>query len=125
MKKILLIDDEKDFCLITKQNLELGGGYKVIIATSGKEGISAARRDKPDLILLDIIMPSLSGFDVLKRLKEISETLSIPVIMLTAVGTEAAKEMATSLYGEDYIVKPVRTDVLRAKIEEVLLRSKM
>lgn len=125
MKKILMIDDERDICLLIKQNLELGGDYKVVVAHSGKDGIAAARHEKPDLILLDIIMPVMSGFDVLKKLKEMSETCSIPVIMLTAVGTEEAKEKAMSLYNEDYIVKPVRTDVLKAKIEEVLKRVRM
>jgi DNA-binding response OmpR family regulator len=124
MKKILIVDDEKEFCLITKQNLELGGDYQVIIATSGKDGISAALRDKPDLILLDIIMPGLSGFDVLKKLKVMDETTTIPVIMLTAISAEAAKEKAVSLYNEDYLVKPVSTAILKTKIEEVLSRSK-
>ena len=125
MKKILIVDDERDICLLIKQNLELSGEYKVVIANSGRDGISAARHEKPDLVLLDIIMPGVSGFDVLKELKDKSETCSIPVIMLTAVGTEEAKEKALSLYNEDYLVKPVRTDVLKAKIEEVLKRGKL
>jgi DNA-binding response OmpR family regulator len=125
MKKILIIDDERDICLLIKQNLELSGDYKVIVAHNGKDGISAARHEKPDLVLLDIIMPGVSGFDVLRKLKEMEETCSIPVVMLTAIGTEEAKEKAMSLYNEDYLVKPVRTDVLRAKIEEVLKRGKL
>ena len=124
MKKILMIDDEKDICSLIKQNLELSGDHKVIIANNGKDGIAAAIHNKPDLILLDIIMPGLSGFDVLKKLKETEETTAIPVVMLTAVGTEEAKEKAMSLYNEDYLVKPVSTAVLRAKIEEVLSRGK-
>ena len=125
MKKILMVDDERDICLLIKQNLELSGDYKVIIANSGRDGISAARHEKPDLILLDIIMPGVSGFDVLRELKAKDETCPIPVIMLTAVGTEEAKEKAMSLYNEDYLVKPVRTDVLKQKIEEVLKRGKL
>jgi len=125
MKKILMVDDERDICLLIKQNLELRGDYKVIIANSGRDGISAARHEKPDLILLDIIMPGVSGFDVLRELKAKDETCSIPVIMLTAVGTEEAKEKAMSLYNEDYLVKPVRTDVLKQKIEDVLKRGKL
>ncbi len=125
MKKILMVDDERDICLLIKQNLELSGDYKVIIANSGRDGISAARHEKPDLILLDIIMPGVSGFDVLRELKAKDETCPIPVIMLTAVGTEEAKEKAMSLYNEDYLVKPVRTDVLKQKIEDVLKRGKL
>jgi DNA-binding response OmpR family regulator len=124
MKSILIIDDERGICSLIKENLELGGDYKVIIANNGKDGINAAIRNKPNLILLDIIMPGLSGFDVLKRLKEIDETTSIPVIMFTAVGTEEAKEKAMRLYNEDYLVKPVSVGVLKTKIEEVLKRGK-
>ena len=122
MKKILMIDDEKDLCELIKQNLELSGEYKVICANNGRAGISAARREKPDLILLDIIMPGVSGFSVLKELKEKEDTCSIPVIMLTAVDNEQVKEKALGLYDEDYLVKPVRSEVLMAKIEEVLKR---
>lgn len=125
MKKILMIDDEGDMCLLVKQNLEMGGNYKVIVAHDGKNGISAARHEKPDLILLDIIMPGMGGFDVLRKLKEMNETCSIPVIMLTAIGTEEAKEKAMSLYNEEYIVKPVQTEVLKSKIEEVLKRGRV
>lgn len=124
MRKILMIDDERDICLLIKQNLELSGSYKVTVATNGKDGIAAAAREKPDLILLDIIMPGMSGFEVLEKLKSRPETTAIPVVMLTAVGTEEAKEKAASLYNEDYIVKPVRTETLKSKIEEVLSRNK-
>lgn len=124
MKKILMIDDERDICLLVKQNLEISGDYKVIVATNGRDGIAAASREKPDIILLDIIMPGMSGFEVLEKLKTRTDTTSIPVVMLTAVGTEEAKEKAMSLYNEEYLVKPVRTDVLMAKIGEVLSRHK-
>lgn len=122
MKKILIIDDEKDFGFFVKQNLELVGGYSVIVATSGKDGIAAALRYKPDLILLDVIMPQMSGFEVLQELKNGTATTMIPVIMLTAVDTDEAKEKALGLYNEDYIVKPVAISELKAKIDAVLAR---
>lgn len=122
MKKILIIDDEKEFCMIVKQNLEMKGDYRVEVAADGNSGIAAALQNKPDLILLDIIMPGMGGFDVLRELKDKKETASIPVIMLTAVGSEEAKEKALSLYGEDYIVKPVLLGDLDAKIKAVLSR---
>jgi DNA-binding response OmpR family regulator len=124
MRKILMIDDERDICFLVKQNMEMSGNYKVIIANNGKDGISTASREKPDLILLDIIMPGMSGFEVLEKLKSRPDTTSIPVVMLTAVGTEESKEKAMSLYNEDYLVKPVRTEALKSKIEEVLSRRK-
>lgn len=124
MKKILIIDDEKDFCAIVKANLELSRDYNVITATSGKDGLRTAERDKPDLILLDIMMPEIDGFEVLKRLKENDKTVSIPVIMLTAKGDQESQEKAMQLYDEDYIVKPVETALLKSKIEDVLARFK-
>lgn len=122
MKKVLMIDDEKEFAMVVKQNLEMKGDYRVEIATDGKSGIAAALHHKPDLILLDIIMPGMGGFDVLRELKNKKETTSIPVIMLTAVGSEEAKEKALGLYDEDYIVKPVLLSDLDAKIRAVLSR---
>ena len=122
MKKVLMIDDEKEFCMVVKQNLEMKGDYKIEIATDGKSGISAALHHKPDLILLDIIMPGMGGFDVLRELKNNRETTSIPVIMLTAVGSDEAKEKALGLYDEDYVVKPVLLSDLDAKIRKVLSR---
>lgn len=123
MKRILIIDDEKDFCFFVKQNLELTGGYQVIVALGGKEGIASAGRYKPDLILLDVIMPMMSGFEVLQALKISKATTMIPVIMLTAVDTDDAKEKALGLYNEDYIVKPVAISELKAKVEAVLSRK--
>lgn len=122
MKKILMIDDEKEFCMVVKKNLEIKGDYTVEIATDGRSGISAAVHHKPDLILLDIIMPGMGGFDVLRELKNKQETTSIPVIMLTGVGGEAAREKALGMYDEDYIVKPVSLPDLNAKIRAVLSR---
>jgi DNA-binding response OmpR family regulator len=123
MKKILVIDDEKDFGFFIEQNLELTGLYNVIVATDPRDGIKAAVRQRPDLILLDVIMPEMSGFEVLRELKEHRATTSIPVIMLTAVDTDEAKEQALSFYNEDYIVKPVSISELKEKIGAVLLRK--
>ena len=123
MKKVLMIDDETDFAMVVKRNLEARGEYSVIVATDGRSGISAAVQHKPDLILLDIIMPGMGGFDVLKELKSKENTVSIPVIMLTAVGTEEAKEKALSMFNEDYITKPVLISDLDAKIKSILSRK--
>jgi DNA-binding response OmpR family regulator len=122
VKKVLIIDDEKDFGFFVKQNLELSGAYIVMVATNGKDGVAAAIRNKPDLILLDVIMPNMSGFEVLKELKENKATTAIPVVMLTAVDTEEAKEKALGLYNEDYIVKPVAISDLKAKVDSVISR---
>ncbi|MBU1870107.1 MAG: response regulator [Candidatus Omnitrophica bacterium] len=124
MKKILIIDDEKDFCFFVSQNLELTGKYKVVVTNSSKDGLSAALRHKPDVILLDILMPGMNGFEVLAQLKGNQDTTTIPVIMLTAIDTEESKEKAVGLYNEDYITKPVDIASLNAKIDSVLSRSR-
>lgn len=122
MRKILIIDDEKDYCLFIKQNLELSGDYSVTIATDGRTGLATASREKPDLILLDIIMPKMNGFEVLREIKRNKELNTTPVIMLTALDNEESREKALSIYGEDYITKPVDTETLAGRIEAVLSR---
>ncbi len=122
MRKILIIDDEEDLTFFVKANLELAGDYKVLTATSGKEGIKLAERWQPDIILLDIMMPVMDGYETLNELKSGEKTLSIPVIMLTAKSDEDSKLKAARLYNEEYLVKPVQIDILNAKIQEVLKR---
>ena len=121
-KKILLIDDEEDFCFFLKQNLEQTGEFCVFYATDPSKGIKIARKKTFDLILLDIKMPKQDGFEVLEILKKNNKTLSIPVVMLTAVEDNAAKIKASHLYDDDYITKPVSYETLRAKIDMVLKR---
>ena len=120
--KILIIDDEKDFIFFIKTNLEMVGAYKVAAVSSGRWGIWTALWYRPDLILLDITMPVMDGFAVLKELKRREATMGIPVIMLTARDEDAYKVKAAGLYDEDYIVKPVRIDFLKTKIENALAR---
>jgi DNA-binding response OmpR family regulator len=119
-KKILIIDDEKDFCYFVKKNLEAISNYVIITANKGKKGIQIARKEKPDLILLDIMMPGIDGFEVLKRLKRSEKTQRIPVIMFTSKDEDETKIKASGLYCDGYIVKPVENVVLRAKIHKVL-----
>lgn len=121
---ILIIDDEKDFCRLVKMNLELLGNFKVLTAFSGREGIKIARETKPDLILLDIMMPKMNGFEVLRVLKRNRKTLAIPVVVLTAKDDDVSKLTATKLYNEEYITKPIGAGELKDKIEEVFKRSK-
>ena len=123
MRKVLIIDDEKDYCLFIKQNLELVGGFSVTVANDGKSGIESAIHNKPDVILLDIRMPRMGGFEVLRELKKNKETGRIPVIMLSALDSEEVREKALSIYGEDYITKPVEVAVLKARIERVLSKG--
>ena len=120
--KILIIDDEEDLSFFVKANLELAGNYEVDVVTNGKDGLKAAVTYKPNLILLDIMMPKMDGFEVLKELKSSAETASIPIIMLTAKGDDESKIKAMKLYIEDYMIKPVQIDALDSKIKQVLKR---
>ena len=117
---VLFIDDEADYCPLIKIHLSFIGNFEVICARSGKEGLKLARHIKPDIILLDILMPELNGFEVLERLKKDDKTVSIPVIMLSGLDDDNAKERASQLYDEMYITKPIDIYQLKDKIEEVL-----
>jgi len=120
MNRVLIIDDEERICDVVKRGLEKMGEFQVSVAFNGKDGIEIARKWEPHLILLDIRMPGLDGMEVLKRLKENDKTMSIPVIMLTAVLDTSTKEECSKLYGELYLEKPVDLAVLKEKIEAVL-----
>ncbi len=122
-KKILLIDDEKDFCFLVKQNLEDTGEYSVEAVSDPDKGIKLAHKIIPDAILLDITMPKKSGLQVLEILKQNLKTMAIPIVMLTAHSDSDTKLKASYLYGDDYLVKPVSYDVLKAKLDEVIARK--
>lgn len=123
IKRILIIDDEVNFGRLIKLNLELTGGFKVSTATSGRQGIELAKKVKPDLILLDIFMPEMDGFETLERLKKDKDTTGIPVVMLTAKGDEVSMTRVMQLCGKLYITKPIESSELKAKIEWVLKRK--
>ncbi len=124
MKKILIIDDEKDLCFFLKANLESDGQYSVIAATDGKAGLHAARHHTPDLILLDVVMPGVDGLEVLKKLKEDEKTMSIPVVMLTGMGDEEVRLKALGYFNDDYIVKPVTLGFLKSRIQDILMKKR-
>ncbi|MEE9389955.1 MAG: response regulator [Candidatus Aminicenantaceae bacterium] len=124
MEKILIVDDEEDFCYFVKKNLEAISNYKIITATKGRKGIQIARKEKPDLILLDIMMPGIDGFEVLKRLKRNEKTRKIPIIMLTAKDEDDSIVRALGSFCDDYIIKPIENVVLKGKIHKVLSITK-
>ena len=124
MEKILIVDDEEDFCYFVKRNLEAISNYEIITATKGRKGIQIARKEKPDLILLDIMMPGIDGFEVLKRLKRNEKTRKIPIIMLTAKDEDDSIIRALGSFCDDYIVKPIENVVLKGKIHKVLSITK-
>ena len=121
-KSIVVIDDEENVCNVLKRTLEVIGGYRVSTATNGKEGLKLVRKKLPDLILLDILMPVMDGYQVLKRLKNDTRTMSIPVVVLSAETSEAAQIKGARLYTDLYLTKPINPNNLLSKIEQVFAR---
>ena len=120
--KILLIDDEDDVCFFLKGNLELTGEFDVLTTTSGKEGIEFARGEKPDIILLDLNMPEMSGDEVAQILSDGSDTKKIPIVFITALITkgEVGDDSITNIGGYNYVAKPVATKELVDVIRRIL-----
>ncbi|HXI09458.1 MAG TPA: response regulator, partial [Thermodesulfobacteriota bacterium] len=120
--RILVVDDEPDILNLLDYNLKKAG-FKVLSAKDGPEAIDTARLKKPDLILLDIMLPDMEGTEVLKRLKTYDATRHIPVIMLTAKGEEVDKIVGFELGAEDYITKPFSPRELILRVRAVLKRA--
>ncbi len=121
-KKVLVVDDEEDFCFFVRENLLTSGKFDVVIATTGRRGIELAETEVPDIILLDMVMPDISGETVLEHLRENPSTASIPVIFLTALVTrqDTGKDMFKKIGNSYFIAKPVRTRELITSIDQVL-----
>ncbi|MCX6165711.1 MAG: response regulator [Ignavibacteriae bacterium] len=120
---ILVVDDEKDIVDILKYNLEKENEFQVITAFDGKEALDKAVTEKPSLIILDIMMPELNGFDVCKRLKTNPITSKIPVIFLTAKENEIDEIIGLELGADDYIQKPISPRKVLARVKSVIRRT--
>ena len=121
-KKILVIEDEKDIYTLIEYNLQIAG-FQVIQATDGEDGLLFAVENGPDLILLDWMLPLLSGIEVLRQLRSRSETREIPVIMLTAKGEETDRLRGLHGGADDYITKPFSPAELLARVHALLRRT--
>ena len=120
-KKILVCDDEPHILHVVAAKLK-NGGFKVITAADGEEGIKKARSEKPDIIVLDIMMPKMDGYEACKRLKTDPHTKNIPVILLTGVDqavfrTTYTQHMGMMTEADDYIAKPVEPEELTKRVE--------
>lgn len=120
-KRILVVDDEPRMIGFIRMNLELEG-HQVIEAHNGLEALEAVRTQLPDLVLLDVMMPEIDGFETLRMLREFS---NIPVIMLTAKGDENDKVYGLELGADDYVTKPFGPRELSSRIKAVLRRAEM
>ncbi len=118
-KRILLVDDERD--LVEELMIRLEAcGWEVLTACDGQEGLEKARRERPDLILLDVIMPKMNGYQVCRELKGVAETKMIPIILLTAKAQENDKRLGKESGADDYIIKPSHAGLLIDKIKKYL-----
>lgn len=117
--KILIIDDDPEDVEITEARLK-AHGYNVISTLDGLEGISIVRKQRPDLVLLDIVMPKVDGYAICKILKEDENIKKIPVILFTAKEMISDVEKGFAVGADDYIIKPVDWDRLMGKIEKLL-----
>ncbi len=122
MKLVLVVDDEKDIVQLIRYNLEREG-FRVESASDGNEALKKSNDLKPDLILLDIMLPGKDGYEVMKSLNQNEKTANIPVIFLTAKSAEFDEVLGLELGADDYIVKPISPRKLVSRIRAVLRRS--
>jgi DNA-binding response OmpR family regulator len=118
-RKILVVEDEKDLVRLIKYNFEREG-YEVISAADGKSGLDSARRKKPDIILLDVMLPKMDGFEFCRLLRQESKC---PVLFLTAKKSEVDRILGLKLGADDYVTKPFSVGELLARVEAILRRS--
>jgi len=120
MKKVLIIDDEEHYCRALKKGLEMKGNFQVLTATRGEEGIRIAKQQKPDIILLDIVMPDMAGTVVAEALSNNPVTANIPIIFVTAiVQHHEVSEGGGVVGGQIFVAKPIMMDDMINKIKAI------
>jgi two-component system alkaline phosphatase synthesis response regulator PhoP len=122
-KRVLIIEDDPDICLSLKYNLEREGGFRVLTAATGEEGVALAAQKRIDLVLLDLALPGLDGLEVCKALRRSPQTAALPIIILTARVEESDKVVGLELGADDYVTKPFGVKELLARIKAVLRRT--
>ncbi|MEN6433827.1 MAG: response regulator [Smithella sp.] len=121
MSKILIVDDEKDIVDIVSYNLEKEG-FSIAKAYDGESALQVIKTQKPDLIILDLMLPKMNGLDVCKVVRRNPETSSLPIIMLTAKGEEIDKIIGLEIGADDYVTKPFSVKELTARVRSILRR---
>jgi len=121
-RKILLVDDENTLLETMAYNLEQSG-YQVITAADGYSALEAARKEEPDLVILDIMLPGIDGLEVCRQLRREHNTATIPILMLTAKGEEIDKVVGLEVGADDYVTKPFGRRELLARVRALLRRA--
>ena len=122
MTKILVAEDERDIRELIAFSLRGLGGFEVVMAANGVEAVERARTECPDLILMDVRMPRMTGYEACKQLKEFPETKDIPIVFLSAKGQESEIQQGLAVGAEEYILKPFAPDELVNQVRGLLKR---
>ncbi|HUI31922.1 MAG TPA: response regulator [Candidatus Acidoferrales bacterium] len=124
METILVVEDNEEIAALLKFKLT-HSGYQVVQAENGKAGLEVAKRSRPDLIILDVMMPIMNGLEMMKALKSDEALKAIPVIILTALSNESEIVEGLDLGADDYITKPFRVQEFAARVGAVLARCQI
>jgi two-component system phosphate regulon response regulator PhoB len=119
---VLVVDDERDIVELIRYNLSQEG-YRVVTATDGQQAVELARRDRPDLVVLDLMLPLMPGTEVARILRQDEKTRDIPILMLTARGSETDRIVGFELGADDYVVKPFSPRELVLRVQAILRRD--
>ena len=120
MAKILVIDDNADLLQMMRLILRDRGKHEVILSADGADGLSRAVTDPPDLAIVDVMMPGITGYDVVRRLREHAQTAEMPILILTARGQMIDRQTALQAGANDHMAKPVTPQALLEKVDELL-----
>lgn len=121
MPRILIAEDEKDIRELIAFTLRFAG-FDVLLATNGMEAVEVAEAERPDLVILDVRMPKMSGYEACRRLKENSQTAALPVVFLSAKGQDSEVQQGLESGAEEYILKPFAPDELIQQVRDILNR---
>lgn len=120
-KKILIVEDEQDILQLVRHYLEKEG-FRPVTAMSGLEALKKVKEDKPDLVVLDLMLPEMDGLEVCKRLRSVPDTAMLPILMLTAKAEESDTIVGLELGADDYVTKPFSPKTLVARVKALLRR---
>ena len=120
-KKILIVEDEQDILQLVQHYLEKEG-FRPVTAMSGLEALKKVKEDKPDLVVLDLMLPEMDGLEVCKRLRSVPDTAMLPILMLTATAEESDTVVGLELGADDYVTKPFSPKALVARVKALLRR---